>query len=90
MRNDNVRVFFCCCCLFVCLVFLGPYLWYMEVSRIGVESELPLLAFTTAMPDPSHVCLQPTPQLMATPDPYPTEARDQTCVLMVTSWVHYC
>ena len=30
-------------CLLVCLVvfvFLGPYLWHMEVPRLGVESEL--------------------------------------------------
>ena len=25
------------------------------------------------MPDPSHLCLRPTPQLTATPDPEPTE-----------------
>ena len=30
----------------------------MEVPRLGVESELQLLAYTTATetPDPSHVC----------------------------------
>ena len=28
----------------------------MEVPKLGVESELQLLAYTTAMPDPSHVC----------------------------------
>ena len=26
----------------------GPYLWHMEVPRLGVESELQLLAYTTA------------------------------------------
>ena len=32
--------------------------------------------------------LQPTPQLTATPDPYPlSEARDQTCNLMVPSQI---
>ena len=36
--------------------FLGPHLWYMEVPRLGVESELQLPAFTTATEDPSHVC----------------------------------
>ena len=42
----------------------------MEVPRLGVESELQLLAYATvtAMPDPSRR-LWPTPQLMATPDP---------------------
>ena len=38
--------------------FLGLHLWYMEVSSLGVESELQLLAFATAIatPDTSHVC----------------------------------
>ena len=38
--------------------FLGPHLWHMEVSRLGVESELQLLAYApaTATPDPSCVC----------------------------------
>ena len=30
------------------LVFLGPYLRHMEVPRLGVESELQLLVYTTA------------------------------------------
>ena len=40
-------------CTFL-FVFLGPHLWHMEVPRLGVESELQLLAYTTAtaMPDP--------------------------------------
>ena len=61
----------------------------MKFPRLGVESELQLLAYATAtaMQDPSCVCnlhhshsnagsqlcLQPTPQLTATPDPWPTE-----------------
>ena len=36
----------------------------MEVPSLGVESELELPAYTTAMQD-----LRPTPQLTATPDP---------------------
>ena len=38
--------------------FLGPHLWYMEVPRLGVESELQLLAYTTATAtwDPSRIC----------------------------------
>ena len=45
---------------------LGPRLRHMEVSRLGAELELQLLAYTTAtaMPAPS-----PAPQLMATLDP---------------------
>ena len=36
---------------------LGLPLWYVEVPRLGVESETQLLAYTTAtpMPDPSHI-----------------------------------
>ena len=37
---------------------LRSHQWYMEVPRLGVTSELQLLAYTTAtaMPDLSHVC----------------------------------
>ena len=38
-------------------VFREPHLRHMEVPRLGVESELQLLAYTTAVPDP-----QPTEQ----------------------------
>ena len=40
------------------IFFLGPHLQDMEVPGLGVESELQLLAYTTAiaMPDPSCVC----------------------------------
>ena len=36
----------------------GSYLQHMEVSRLGIESELQLLAYATATAteDPSHVC----------------------------------
>ena len=39
-------------------VLLGPHLQCMEVSRLGVESELQLPAYTTATAtrDLSHVC----------------------------------
>ena len=38
--------------------FLGPHLRHMEVSRLGVKSELQLLAYTTviAMLDSSCIC----------------------------------
>ena len=41
----------------VVVLFLGPHLGHMEVPEIGVESELQLLAYTTAIatPDPSHI-----------------------------------
>ena len=59
----------------------------MEVPRLGVESELQLLAYTTAiaMRDPSHVCdLHHSSGQRQIPDPL-SEARDQTCILMDTS-----
>ena len=53
--------------LFIFVVFLGPHQWHMEFPRLGVESELQLLAYTIATtPDPSCVCDLP-PQLMAIP-----------------------
>ena len=42
--------FFCLFCLF------RPHARPMEVSRLGVESELQLSAYATATPDMSHVC----------------------------------
>ena len=38
--------------------FLKPHLRHMGVPRLGVKSELQLLAYptATAMTDPSHVC----------------------------------
>ena len=35
--------------------FLGPHPWHMEVHGLGVESELQLLACTTATQDPGPV-----------------------------------
>ena len=69
-------------CLFVCFVFvfLGPHLRHMEVSRLGVELELQLLAYTTATAtlDPSHVCdLHHSSQQRWIPNPL-SEARDRT------------
>ena len=44
------KIFFFC--------FLGLHLWHMEVPRLGIKSELQLLAYTTAIAtwDLSHVC----------------------------------
>ena len=62
----------------------------MEVPGLGVESEPQLPAYTIAitMPDPSHDW--PTLQLVAERILNPwSEASDQTCILLDTSWVHY-
>ena len=72
--------------LFFFFVFLGPHTGHMELPRLAVKSEpqLPASATATAMHDLScasslqHHILNPL-----------SEARDQTCVLMDTSRVHY-
>ena len=48
-------VLFCFVCIFV---VLGLHLWCMACPRLGVKSELLLLAYARAkaMPDPSRVC----------------------------------
>ena len=63
----------------------------MEVPKLGAESELQLLGHTTATAtwDPSCVCdLQHNSRQCQIPDPL-SEVRDQTCILMDTSWIHF-
>ena len=61
-------------CLFVCFCFLGPHLRHMEIPRLGVELKLQLPSLHHSHSNTgSKPYLQPTPQLMATLDPYPTE-----------------
>ena len=45
-------------CVCVCVFFLGPYLWHMEVPRLEVELEMQPSAYTTATAkwDLSHIC----------------------------------
>ena len=65
--------------------------WHMEVPRLGVESELQLLACTTATAkqDLSRVCnLHHSSWQHQTLNPL-SEARDWTHILMDTSWVCY-
>ena len=73
-------------------VFLGLYPWHMEVPRLGVELELqvPDYASVTATWDPSHVCdLHHSSQQCQILNLL-SKVRDQTCILMDTSRVHYC
>ena len=63
----------------------------MDVPRLGIELELQLPAYTTAIakPDLSHICeLHHSSQQCWILNPL-REARDQTFVLMDTSLVHY-
>ena len=73
--------------LFLFFVFLGLYPWYMEVPRLVVKSELqlPSYATSTAMPDLSCVCDCSSWQCQIL-SPL-SEARDRTCIFMVTSQV---
>ena len=67
--------------------FLGLHTWHMEVPRLGVESELQLLAYTTATApwDPSRVFdLYYSSWQRRIPDPL-SKARDRTLILMDTS-----
>ena len=75
---------------FFSFVFLGLHLWHMEVPRVGVKSELYLLAYATAtaMPDPSCVCNLHHSSWQCQILNRLSEARDRTCVLMDTSLVH--
>ena len=70
--------------------FLGLHLWNMEVPRLGVESELWLLACTTATatPDPSCVCdlLHSSWQCQILKPLI--KVRDRTCVLMDPICIH--
>jgi len=64
----------------------------LEVPRLGVKSELQLLAYATtiAMPDPSCVFdLRLSSWQCQILNPL-IKARDQTLVLMDTSLVHFC
>ena len=67
--------------------FLGLHLRHMELPRLGVKSELQLLAYTTAIatPDPSHIC-DLCYNLKQCHDPL-SEARDRTHLLIGTNHV---
>ena len=63
----------------------------MEVPRLGVESELQLLAYATATAtwDPSHVCdLHHSSRQCQILNPL-SKARDQTCILLDTSQIRF-
>ena len=73
-----------CVCVCVCL-FLGPHLWHTEVSRLGVKLKLQLPAYTTVMPDLSHICnLYHSSQLYWILNPQ-CGTRNWTCILMDTT-----
>ena len=72
--------------------FLGPHPQHMEIPRLGVKSELQLLAYITATATWGQrgVCdLHYSPWQCWIPDPL-SEARDGTLILMDTSQIHFC
>ena len=76
-------------CIF--FFFLGLHSQHMEVARLRVESELRLLAYTTATatPDLSQACdlhHSSWPHQILNPH---IEARDRALILLDTSPVHY-
>ena len=56
--QDNFVQFYFIYLFIYLFCFLGLHLLHMEVPRLGVKSELPLLAYSTATVvwDRSHVC----------------------------------
>ena len=76
---------------FFFFVFLGLHLQRMEVPRAGVESELQLLAYATATatPDPKCLCDLHHGSRQCRILNLLIKVRDQTCILIYTSPVHY-
>ena len=72
-------------------IFLGSYLWHIEVPRLEAESELQLPAYTTttAVPYPSLVCDPCHGSLQCWILNPLRKARDQTFVLLDISQVCY-
>ena len=72
---------------FVC--FLGPHPWYIQVPRLGVESELQLPAYTTAKAAVQAVAATYTTAHDNAGSLILSDARDWTCILMDISWIHF-
>ena len=68
----------------------GPHPWHMEVPRLGMESELQMLAYTTAttMPDPNRVCSLHHSSQQCQILNLLSEARERTCILVDMSQIH--
>jgi len=76
---------------FISFTFLGPHLQHTEVPRLGVQSELQLLTYTTvtAMPDPNRICdLHHNSRWCQILNSL-SEARDQTCILMDAGQINF-
>ena len=78
--------------VFVCFYFLGPRVWHMKVPRLGVELELQLPAYTTAIAtqNPKHICNLHHSSWQHQILNLLREVRVRTHILTDTSLVHYC
>ena len=67
----------------------GPHPWYMEVPRLGVQSEpqLPAYITTTATLETSHICDQHHSSRKCQILNPLSKARDRTQNLVVPSWI---
>ena len=68
MKHDSVRTSI----VWIFWVFIGLHLWHMEATRLGVQSELQLPAYTTAYSNAGNPL---------------SEARDQAPILMDASQI---
>ena len=66
---------------FFFFVFIGPYPWHVEVPRLGVELELHLPAYTTAM-GTLRICNLHLSSQQRRILNLLSKARDQTCVVL--------
>ena len=62
----------------------------MEVPGLGVESELQLLTYATATPDPSRVCDLHHSSWQHRTFNLLSKARDRTCIFVDTSQIRLC
>ena len=74
------------------MVFLGPCLCHKVILRLEVKSEFYSLAYASATAMPNLICIC---KLHHSSGKYQilnplSKARDQTCVFMVTSQIHFC
>ena len=93
--QTNLSVCFLSCFFFLfyfLFFFLGPHLQHIEVPRLGVESELQLLADATATAtwEMSHVCDQHHNSRLCRILNTLSEARDWTLILMDPCRVCFC
>ena len=81
-----------CFCSFVCFCSLGLHPWHMDNPKLGVQLELQLPAYATAIapPDPSCICNLHHGSQQRWILNLLSKASDGTCNLMVPSRICFC